>query len=131
MLRYRYNWGLLVMVVALLALAGLVSVAGRVQTLPGQAGPAVERCLVFSAVPSPEASAWIAHLQRHPPPPPHGVEFDTRVRYTARDGPLLPPGAMAIELLVPAPGVVGGIWRARYWHGPDSPASILPYRDWL
>ena len=131
MLRYRYNWGMLVMVLALLALAGLVSVAGRVQTLPGQAGPPVERCLVFSAIASPEATAWIAHLRRHPPPPPHRVDFDTRVRHTAADGPSLPAGAMAIEVLAPTPGVARGAWRARYWHGPDSPASVLPYRDWL
>lgn len=130
-LRYRYNWGLLVMVIALLALAGLVSIAGRVQALPGQAGPPVDRCLVFPAVASPEANAWVAHLRRHPPAPPYRVEFDTGVRQVGRESPSLPAGAMAIELIAPQAGGVDGAWRARYWHASENPASVLPYRDWL
>lgn len=129
-LRYRYNWGLLVMVGALLTLASLVSISARVRPLPGQAATQVDRCVVFAAVSSPEAAAWAAHLRRQPPPPPYRVEFDADVRVPPGGGPSLPAATMAIELIVPPQGA-DRVWRARYWHGAESSSAVLPYRDWF
>src|SRR5262245_20576656 len=63
-LRFRYNWGLLVMVFALLGLSALVAASARMQMLPGQSGAAIDRCVVV--YPS-NARAWADHLKSHPP----------------------------------------------------------------
>ena len=46
-LRYRYNWGLLVMVFALLVLSGLLALSARLHRLPGQAGDGIRTCYVL------------------------------------------------------------------------------------
>jgi hypothetical protein len=131
-LRYRYNWGLLVMIAALLALAALVSISARLQVLPGQSGLEVRRCYVYCARGSPEAAAWQEHLRKHPPPSPYRVEFNVRLLYHAGgDRPALPPASMAIELMPPQAQTEEGVWKVRYWYLKEAPAGILPYRDWF
>jgi len=131
-LRYRYNWGLFVVVGGLLMLAGLVSIGSRVRPLAaGQAAAEVDRCVVYASDASPDGAAWVAHLRSHPPSPPHQVEFADR--RPVRDGapPALRPGTVAIELIAPPRGDTARAWQARYWHPAEPSAAILPYRDWL
>ncbi len=70
-LRYRYNWGLLVMVFGLLILSALVSASARMKTLPGQSGPTVSRCYLLH----PPNSHWAEHLRLHPPPTEYAIDF--------------------------------------------------------
>src|SRR5437868_5171728 len=66
-LRYRYNWGLLAVVAALLALSALVSVGSR--SAAGQVLGAAElkTCLLFYQ-PGTRGEAWAWHLATRPPP---------------------------------------------------------------
>ncbi len=131
-LRYRYNWGLLVMIVALLALAALVSISARLEVLPGQGGLAVKECYILYSISTPLAIPWAGHLQQNPPPAPYKVRFDIRLLYHPQTNrPALPPATMAIELLPPAVANPSGVWKARYWYLKEAPAGVLPYRDWF
>src|SRR4051794_755725 len=71
-LRYRYNWGLLVMVAALLVMSGLISISARMNRLPGQQDAAIRNChflcLDYRAHPRAERGrAWLEHLFQNPP----------------------------------------------------------------
>src|SRR5437879_9286954 len=67
-LRYRYNWGLLVMVVALLALAALVSVSARLGKLPGQGGQKLDACYLVYHSGDPQSVDWAKYLTAAPKP---------------------------------------------------------------
>src|SRR5262245_26218700 len=123
-LRYRYNWGLLVMLSVLVILAALVSLGSRLRILPRLSGH-VRECTLIYPQNSPEARALADHLSSHPPPSP------LRLRVLSADGwtdrPSLPEGEFAIEIAASGEGPI----QVKYWH-LDSPASeILPYRDWF
>src|SRR5438105_15367357 len=68
-LRYRYNWGLLWMVVALLALAALVSISARLGKLPGQGGQVIENCFVAYNSADERSKQWADYLRQSPLPP--------------------------------------------------------------
>src|SRR5438105_7539030 len=74
-LRYRYNWGLLVMVVALLALAALVSISARLGKLPGQGGQIVHACYVVYDPDDERSRQWAHHLSNAPLPEGLSVKF--------------------------------------------------------
>jgi hypothetical protein len=125
-LRYRYNWGLLVMVFGLLILSALVSASAKMNTLPGQSGPAVSRCYILH----PPNSHWAEHLRLHPPPEGYAVDF--RAYRNRQRQPRIPSQSMAIELAEPVAGTAeSDVWRATYWYLENAPAGILPYRDWF
>src|SRR5690349_22847880 len=66
-LRYRYNWGLLAVVAALLALSALVSVASRSSTGQVLGGTELKTCLVFYQEGT-RGEDWARHLVAQPPP---------------------------------------------------------------
>jgi hypothetical protein len=128
-LRYRYNWGLLVVVAALLALSGLVAVGDRMHRLPGQAAAALRVCMIFHDG-GPRAQEWVRHLQEHPPTFEHDVRFDARWPNFIR----LAPDYMAITLEAPTNGSASAAeeaWKAHYWHSDEAASGVMPYRDWL
>src|SRR5436309_3372444 len=102
-LRYRYNWGLLVMIAALLAMSALISISARMKRLPGQQDTAVRNCMVvvpYTAVAEnrERAEAWTKYLEQHPP-------ANVRLRYNfypqgwAMDPDWVWPDMLVIELI--------------------------------
>jgi ABC-type multidrug transport system permease subunit len=133
-LRYRYNWGLLIVVIALLALSGLVAVSSRFKGLPGQAGARIDQCNIYYYKGDATAE-WVAHLKKHPP------TFTHRIHYQGLNPPrpasldTVPDGSMTVELFGPAStsptsAKLGG-WKIRYWYGNEASTGMMPYRDWL
>src|SRR5207253_286110 len=84
-LRYRYNWGLLVMVFALLALAGLISVSARFGKLPGQENQDIPLCVIAYPKDDPRSAACAESLKGVPPPP-GGRVVVYQALYTLADG---------------------------------------------
>src|SRR5947209_1773142 len=124
-LRYRYNWGLLVMVVALLALAALVSISARLKKLPGQGGQAVETCYVAYNPGDAKAKQWADFLAKAPVPDGLSVRFMDADRL-----PRVSPQAMIIRLQPPWSGAPEA-WKVRYEYSDESAAGTFPYRDWF
>jgi hypothetical protein len=136
-LRYRYNWGLLIVVAALLALSGLVAVSSRFHGLPGQGGTAISECDLYYYRGQANAD-WLAYLQAHPPRFPQSrVEYHEITDLGPAAVAMVPPGVMKVELLAPSKEAAEGSaarlddWKLRYWYGNEDSTGILPYRDWL
>lgn len=134
-LRYRYNWGLLVMIAALLAMSALISISARMNQLPGQQDAAIHVCAI--AVPYSRdaeqykrAMAWAQHLRRHAAP-------DIRVWYDSfpegwrMDPAWVQPNVVLIELIAPSANSASSApWTARYWYA-EKAEGLLPLRDWF
>jgi len=133
-LRYRYNWGLLVVVTALLALSGLVALSSRFSKLiPGQGGGEIQTCKVVYGD-RPLSKQWAEYLRMHPPPF-CKLEFDERPHGTplqalVRDGELLvtlsAPVGPADHSAFPLTG-----WKIRYWCREETASGTMVVRDWL
>jgi hypothetical protein len=138
-LRYRYNWGLLVMAGALLALAALVSVSARMGRLPGQEGPALRWCRIYySSEQHPKMRELITHLTQDTKAP--GVllpedlgsvrdflEHDVAVETDTIILVIVPPKQSISSL-------IGGsqIWQGHFFfNGTEPPPNIIPYREWF
>src|SRR5438876_12049988 len=61
-LRFRYNWGLLVMIGGVLALSVLLSISARLGQLPGQDERLIQSCILLISRDSPTAHNWLSHL---------------------------------------------------------------------
>lgn len=129
MLRYRYNWGLLVVVFALLALSALVALSSRYKGLPGVGGDEIRACKIFY---SPAEIDWAQRLRASPPDFRCNITFHQVNAPVDRAGPALAPGEVAIEL-----GTTRGDSAAaeptpkiRYWHPDDSSPGMVRIRDW-
>lgn len=66
-LRFRYNWGLLVMVGAVLAMAALVSLGDRMGEIPGQSARVIKVAVLDYDEQNPLARDWAESLRRSPP----------------------------------------------------------------
>ncbi len=125
-LRYRYNWGLLVVVFALIALAALVSLGGENEMLTGQV-PASDRKL---RVVCPNDSPWGEYLRQHLPPRDElEVEFRTRLPSSnARS-------VLSVELFAPGEAPDGeppvSAHTARFWHRDADTSNLLVCQDWI
>jgi hypothetical protein len=123
-LRYSYNWGLLVVVGALLALAALVSISSRSSGVPGLTAPDVRTCFINYRVGTKDEE-WVRQLQGKGPLP-------CEIIYTGNPAPLTTPQLaaeeMAIELEAPA---AGATWTARFWYVGAPPAGSVPVRNWF
>jgi len=126
-LRYRYNWGLLAVVAALLALSALVAVASRSRTSQVLGSTELKTCLVFYQ-PGTRGEGWARHLSATRPP--DGVVVAVLVRDPARP-PALEAGEMAIELVGPSVGITDDKWTARYWYVGPPGADAQAVRDWF
>lgn len=124
-LRYHYNWGLLIVVGALLALAALVSLGARSRLLGG--GEEIQTCFILYREGSPAAD-WARALQKNPP---EACALQLRASGTRQDRspPSLRPDVVAIELLPPAGG--DDTWTARFWYPGAAPAAALPLHEWF
>jgi hypothetical protein len=139
-LRFRYNWGLLVMVGGVLALAILLSVGARLGQIPGQEQGRLQECILLYDRDNRDALRWLQHLNQHPP----SAEFRRTyrlapLRYAPRQG-LADPGAgprsfgydrLVLELEPPKPSALEAPWRYRAWIPEGARAESLPYRYWL
>jgi hypothetical protein len=126
-LRYRYNWGLLAVVAALLALSALVAVASRSGTSQALGSTELKTCLIFFQ-PGTRGEGWARHLAAQRPP--DGVTVVVFERDSARP-PALEAGEMAIELVGPPPGSTDDNWTARYWYVGPPGADAQAVRDWF
>jgi hypothetical protein len=125
-LRYRYNWGLLAVVAALLALSALVSVASRSATGQVLGGAELKACLLFYE-PGTRGEEWARYVATQTPP--DGVAVVT-LGPRRRNPPALEPGEMAVELVSPPSGG-GDTWTARYWYLGPPAADAQAVRDWF
>src|SRR5438128_8624385 len=115
-LRYRYNWGLLVMVVALLALAALVSISARLGKLPGQGGQVIENCFVAYNSGDERSRQWADYLRQSPLPQGLAVRFlDVRDHARQDEAPRVPLDSMVIRLRPPGSDQGDG-WKVRYYY---------------
>ncbi|HEX8203446.1 MAG TPA: ABC transporter permease [Isosphaeraceae bacterium] len=129
-LRYVHNWGALVVVVALIGLAALITLGGYTRFLPGQAGPEARRCRIWY---SHASDAWVQALRRDPPPAGPEPVFALR---DGRSGPPRVDGRwVAIDLFAPGEQPRGrapvATWTAHFWHPEDAREAVLPYHTWL
>jgi hypothetical protein len=139
-LRYRYNWGLVVMAVALLALAALISVSARLGKLPGQEGPALDWCRIYyTSAGNSQTAKLVDHLVNHTTPP---GEVRT-VNLAPRTNPPTPeefvsfaPNTILLLIDPPSerepPSRGGGVWTGRFLHyGSEPPPAMAAYRAWF
>jgi ABC-2 family transporter protein len=127
-LRYRYNWGLLAVVAALLALSALVAVASRSGTSQVLGSTELKSCRLFYQ-PGTRGEEWARHLAAQQPP--DGVTVVALGRHPAAPPPALEAGEMAIEIAGPPPGMVHEIYSARYWYVGPPGADAQAVRDWF
>ncbi|HMP16547.1 MAG TPA: ABC transporter permease [Gemmatales bacterium] len=66
-LRYRYNWGLLVMVAGVLAISALIALGNRMGDLPSASSRVIKACIIHTHHGSPEERAWRKALEEQPP----------------------------------------------------------------
>jgi ABC-type Na+ efflux pump permease subunit len=120
-LRYRYNWGLLVLVVALIALAALLSLSARMRvlSLTGDVVP-LRRVVLLLPQQSPRAEQWGLFLAQHPP----GMRVE--IKHGGERPPVLPEDTAAIELPEEAAPL-----RVRYWYPEANPEAMHALRDWF
>jgi ABC-2 family transporter protein len=132
-LRYRYNWGLLIVVIALLALSGLVAISSRYKSLPGVGTSEIKSCDIIYP-PHAHSRKWIEHLKANPPDFACKLTFHEQSWAGTSETTTLEPGQMIIEL-TPADvnrTAPGDDWRIRYWHMDDSSApGVMRVRDWF
>lgn len=131
-LRYRYNWGLLVMVVALLALAGLISVSARMGKLPGQDSQEVPSCVVYYDQDDSRIREYGAYLGQVEPPTGGAVRLRPvpakEMRKPLADDLRLPVKSMAV--MVAPTDREPGRWTVRFLYSGD-PAGTILYHDWF
>lgn len=139
-LRFRYNWGLLVMVGGVVALAGLLSVSARLGQLPGQQGKKLRACRIFYTAGA-SGEAWARHLQENPPrldlpgylQPTGPFEFTQLTEFVGENQAVIPnrQDVLGIQLM-PTPRADGGVdWFYKFWVPRDSEQESLPYRLWF
>jgi hypothetical protein len=138
LLRYRYNWGLLALVVALLALSALTAISARVGKLPGQDEDlVVSQCYICYDSTSPSATSWAEYLRMHPPRQRHTITY-----HELRDGDVQSivdndARALVIELCTdpnarrPDNRTPSSLWQARYCYRHIMRRGMFTYRDWF
>jgi hypothetical protein len=61
-LRFRYNWGLLVMIAGVLAISALISLGNRMGDLPGQVNRAIKAVVINYRVENATEKQWYQAL---------------------------------------------------------------------
>jgi hypothetical protein len=121
-LRYRYNWGLLVLVFALLALSFLLSVSSRMSILPGQAD-SIRNCAILFQSDSPFASQWAGYLQSQEPP----LGKSIMILPTSSNNLKARRDAVWVEL----PATDASPLLVRYGYYDGGVVGLLTCRDWF
>jgi hypothetical protein len=138
LLRYRYNWGLLVVVFALLALSALVAASSHFKGLPGVNDEEIKACKIFY---TPRAAEWAQRLNASRPDFACTLSFHPITAPLAQSGPPLTPGEVAIELssepaMAAPPALKGGpvaearIPTIRYWNADELATGMARVREW-
>jgi len=129
-LRYRYNPGPLVVVLALVILAGLMAFGQQWRILAGQSGPAISKVVLFC----PPESAWAEALTKRRL---RGILVERKAPLKEGETPVLSGPTLGIELL---PGPVDAVsgrpaaqskWKVRYWYLSAGQADLTRIRDWF
>ncbi len=140
LLRFRYNWGLLVMVGAVLALSALLSISARLGQLPGQTSRFINRCLIVYDNNHPPARQWADFLAAHLPNSAFASQYRLGSITLATRQSIwnqgqgrydLSRGSLAIDLMPPANGSKQNAWRYRLIFPQLALAEVLPYRYWF
>jgi hypothetical protein len=127
--RYRHNWGLLAVVIALVMLGALVSLSDRLN-LAGRNAGRVDRLLVWHE----KGSAWADHLRRSVSSDLGEVEFQPYGEglpdLNLND---VPRGTMAVLLTEgdEATPEDGRIRRVEYQLRDTEQVGVQPFRDWV
>lgn len=135
-LRFRYNWGLLIMVGAVLALSALVSLGERMGELPGQANRAIKVCVIRVNYSNPTAIRWCDALLSHEPEwftekNRSLIVRDGDPRLQERRGFVYPDDYLMIDLSPPWTGGTSQPWHVRYSYQPPARGEVMLYRFWL
>jgi hypothetical protein len=139
-LRYRYNWGLLVMVAFLLTLSGLVAISSRVGRVPLSGGANLTRCqFYYSSRGGEKLGQLIRDVRSTPPPEGYEIEYrDVTPSVAPPAQPQLTPDELAIAVFTPdqaSRALENGshdAWQIRYSYlGLEQPASLPIYREWF
>lgn len=140
LLRFRYNWGLLVMVGGVLALSILLSISARLGQLPGQQQRKLRECILIFDADSEKSRQWMQFLNSHPPTLDYKAEFGLApIRFGRRQDMAHPTGGplnfgvdtLVLELETPRLEGESEVWRYRAWVPEGARAEALPYRYWL
>jgi hypothetical protein len=134
-LRFRYNWGLLVMVGAVLALSALVSLGGKMGELPGQTSRNIKACAIALDSNNATARRWSAALlnqepnwktaNQHIP-----IGYQDSTGWWENRGLEYPRDFLIIELIPPV-NESRDAWHVRYFIPKNAEAEALFFRFWV
>lgn len=134
-LRFRYNWGLLLMIGAVLAMAGLVSLGERMGEIPGQSARIIKVALLDYNKNNPTACEWVEALKRRPP---EWFTEKNRIPFYSVDDPawqqqrgvVYPDDYLKISLRNP-PTSHSAPWTIAYDYKPHAQSEAMLYRFWV
>lgn len=133
-LRFRYNWGLLVMLAGVLAIAALISLGNRMGDIPGSSNRVIKAVILNLASDNDAERKWLQQLEEQPPewfteknriPILRGTDPEA-----GRQRGLMYPADYLIVTLQVRPGSANG-YRARYEYPLQSQQEALLYRGWI
>ncbi|MFT3883012.1 MAG: ABC transporter permease [Gemmatales bacterium] len=131
-LRFRYNWGLLLMVGAVLAMSALVSLGERMGQIPGQSARGIKAVLI-TIPPHPELKAWGAALLSSPPSwfteknkvPIYDI---SKFNWSMEPGLVHPDDYLEIRLRSAEANVP---WKVEYYFRAPNQGEAMQYRLWV
>lgn len=131
-LRFRYNWGLLLMVGAVLAMSALVSLGERMGQIPGQSARGIKAVLI-TIPPNPQLKAWGAALLSSPPSwfteknkvPIYDI---SKFNWSMEPGLVHPDDYLEIRLRSADDHVP---WKVEYYFRAPNQGEAMQYRLWV
>lgn len=136
-LRFRANWGLLVMVGGVLALATLLSISARLGQLPGQQERLIQSCLLLVERGDAAGDAWLGALRQAVPSQAERARLGMgdfawhyKDQFRGAEGFNLPFRCLGVELCPPMSGSKTDTWSLRYWAPENAESDAMPYRLW-
>ncbi len=133
-LRFRYNWGLLVMVAGVLAISALISLGNRMGDLPGASNRVIKACIIHLTTVNNEERRWRQTLEEQPP---DWFTEKNRIPILRGSDPqagrqrgLVYPDDYLIVSLQIRPGS-SAEYRARYQYALQAQQEAMLYRSWI
>lgn len=134
-LRFRYNWGLLVMVGAVLAMSALVSLGERMGEIPGQSSRIIKVAILDYDKNNPHARNWAEALRRQPP---EWFTDKNRIQFFSKDDPawrqqpgVVDPDDFLKISLRSATSDPSYPWMIAYEYRPHAQSEAMNYRFWV
>lgn len=132
-LRFRYNWGLLVMIGGVLAISALISIGDRMGDLPGQSSKVIKACVLIYRNSNAIEKRWYDALLQQQPEwfteknrIPISHEGDPQWR--ERRGIMYPEDYLFITLRVSGDQKT---WKATYKYNIQAQGEAFLYRGWV